>query len=246
MYASATPRQTAASALASAGIVALIGLALVLGLRAGQVLHDTGSLISVVLDADKPPPPPEPKSKPKPSVKSAPKGAPSPRNLRNKAAQVVAPPPRILLAPPPPMPVATQSPGTGSAANNGASDQRGTGQGAGGIGNGLGGGGQGGDGWGRPVKGPRQIRGKLSYADMPDGLLQEGQEASVGVIYTVEIDGRVSQCRADQPSGYAVLDALTCRLIEQRFRFRPARDRAGDPVPSKITERHYWFVRPED
>jgi protein TonB len=48
-----------------------------------------------------------------------------------------------------------------------------------------------------------------------------------------------------------VLDETTCRLIEERFRFEPSRDRSGRPVRSRIVENHEWDVedipsRPED
>lgn len=242
MYASASPRARAASALASGAIVALILAALVFGLRVRDVLHSSRSLISVVFDPEQPKPPPEPKVKPKPATRSAPNGDPSPRNLRNKAAQVVAPPPRIMIAVPPPVPVATQKAGLGSAAQTGASDRAGPGQGAGGYGNGYGGGGYGGDGDGRAVA-ERQIRGKLSYNDLPEDVLMPGRQAAVGVRYFVNIDGRVSGCLVDEPSGYPGIDAMTCRLIEQRFVFRPALDRAGRPVRVRIAETHTWFSR---
>lgn len=248
VYASASPRVQAVSALAAGAIVALGVVALVFGLQVREALHSAGALISVSLESREPKPPEQPKPKPRPSTKSAPKGDPAPRNLRNEAAQVVVPPPRVVLRPPLPFPVATQQPGIGSAPQTGASDHLGPGQGAGGVGSGRGGGGRGGDGdgLGQPAKGPRQIRGKLSYSDLPDDLLQEGDEAAVGVRYTVDADGGVSQCLVDEPSRYRQLNALTCRLIEQRFRFRPARNRHGDAVPSQIVERHTWFRRPDD
>ena len=247
MYASASPRERSLAALAAGAIVASVGYVLVTGLGHSIVAHGRDALTSVIFESKPPPPPEQPKPKPKPVTSSAPKGNPSPKNLRNQAAQVVAPPPRVVLMPPLPIPVATQQPGVGSAAQTGASDQRGPGQGAGGVGNGLGGGGRGGDGdgWGRPAKGPRQIRGKLSFSDLPDGLLEEGDEAAVGVRYTVEADGAVRRCLVDEPSRYRELNALTCQLIEQRFRFRPARNRFGDAVPSQIVERHTWVRRPD-
>ena len=94
-----------------------------------------------------------------------------------------------------------------------------------------------------PVVGPRQIRGKLTYRDLPPDVLQPGQQARVGVKYNVNTDGRVSGCRVDEPSGVRVADAMTCRLIEQRFVYRPARDRSGRPVRSIIVETHTWFTR---
>jgi protein TonB len=183
----------------------------------------------------KPPPP-------KHTQSSAPKGSPSPRNLRNKATPVFAPklPPLIV---PPPIVTATQ-PALGNAPQSGASDLPGPGQGAGGFGNGLGGGGEGGDGEGDGIAtGPRQTKGRLSFKDLPDGLLAPGEERRVGVRYFVNVDGSVSGCRVDEPSGLPQLDVLACRLIEHRFRYRPARDRAGHPVRSTIVEAHTWFSK---
>ncbi len=223
--------------------MALALVALIFGLRVHEALHSAGTLISVSVESQKPKPPEQPKPKPKPSTKSAPKGDPSPKNLRNKAAQIVAPPPRVVLVPPLPIPVATQQPGVGSARQTGASDQLGPGQGAGGIGNGLGGGGRGGDGFGGIARRERQIKGKLSYKDLPDDILLPGQEAAVGVRFRVNVDGRVNGCRIDEPSGYPMIDAMTCRLIEQRFVYLPARNRAGTPVPTTLAERHTWVSR---
>lgn len=246
MYASASPRARSVSALASGTIVGLTAYLLVTGLAHGVIAQGREALVSVVFDPETPKPPPEPPPpKPRPAEASAPKGNPSPENLRNRAAQVVAPPPRIVILPPPPVPVATQTPGLGSAAQTGASDRAGPGQGAGGIGDGFGGGGQGGDGSGRAAKGPRQIRGSLSFKDLPQDVLAEGSEARVGVRYWVETDGRVTGCRADEPSGYPSIDAMTCRLIEQRFVYRPARDRAGRPVRVPVVESHTWLRREE-
>lgn len=226
-------------------IVLLLVLALIFGLRVGEFVRNPGTLVSVFLEPEKPPEPRPPKPAPRRLERPAAKGAPSPRNLRNQATPVVAP----LVVPlivPPPIVVATQA-GTGLAASNGASDLPGPGQGAGGLGNGNGGGGNGGDGeGGGAVVGPHQIRGKLSFSDLPDGLLTPGEERRVGVRYTVEPDGTVSGCRADEPSGLPQLDALACRLIEQRFRFRPARNAQGRPVRATIVEAHYWKLEDDD
>jgi protein TonB len=96
-----------------------------------------------------------------------------------------------------------------------------------------------------PAVGPRQIRGKLSSRDLPAEVLQPGQSARVGVRYIVETDGRVTNCRVTEPSGFAVADQTACRLIEQRFIYRPARDERGQPVRSTIVEWHTWFSREE-
>ena len=226
-----------------------MALALLFGLRVAGVPRVSASLVAFDIApriVPPPPPPPVPQAprpSPSTSARSAPKQAAAPRNLRNQAAAIVAPPVIPLIVPPPvaAAPVA----GAGQAGSNGASNQAGPGQGAGGAGDGLGGGGNGGNGTGagRPVVGPRRTGGRLAFADLPADALQPGQEAVVGVRYTVEPSGRVSACRAEQPSGYPPIDALTCRLIRERFVYRPAMDRDRNPVRSVIVETHSWYGR---
>lgn len=222
----------------------LLVVALVFGLRVAAVAPAARALLSIDL---KPPRPHErvrEKPPPKQADSAAPKGAPSPPNLKNHATQVVVPPVSIVLAPPPPIVVATQA-GIGDARNTGASDLAGPGQGAGGFGNGNGGGGAGGDGTGGAVVGPRYLRGKLSFSDLPDGAIQPGEEAVVGVRYTVGVDGRVSACRVTETSRIPAVDAMACHLIVKRFRFRPARDEEGRPMPADVEETHGWSIPPE-
>lgn len=241
MYTPASNKSAAATA--SLAIVVAIAYGLVVGLRSGWSAKLVTDLVSVDIrpvPSSSPTPPPPPPMKVHASTSAA-KGAPAPRNLRNKATQVVAPkvPPLIV---PPPIVAATQA-GVGSASNNGASDRVGPGQGAGGIGNGFGGGGNGGDGEGEgAVAGPRQIRGDLSYRDLPQGVLPEGAEATVDVIFWIEANGSVTQCRTERSSGYRELDALACRLIEQRYRFRPALTADHRPVRVQMTESHTWVA----
>jgi protein TonB len=237
------------SALASGAVVVGLGLALVLGLRVDRVAEQARALVAVAFPLDRPRPPPEPKPKPRPQTEAAaPKGDPGRRNLKNQATQVVAPKPRIDLKPPPSVVTAPKA-DTGDAAQTGASDLPGPGQGAGSYGSGLGGGGLGGEGSGRgggpPVQRPRKLRGSLSYSDLPAGLLPEGGEGSVAVIYMVGPDGRVSGCEAERSSGIPALDSIVCRLIEQRFVYRPALDRNGRPVRSFIVETQSFFGHPE-
>jgi protein TonB len=225
-------------------VVAMLAL-LALGLNVERTAVTTLRLVSVDLaEAPQPQPTGQPKA-PKPRARNpAPRHEASPRNVRNEATAVVAPPVRPLVVPPV---VTAPQAGIGSAANNGASSLPGPGQGAGGAGNGLGGGGLGGNGAGagdgEAVVGPRQTGGKMSYKDLPEGVLGLGQEASVDVVYAVNPDGRASNCRAEHSSGYPLLDNLACRLIEQRFRFKPARDRLGRPVRAWVEETHSWIAR---
>jgi protein TonB len=82
----------------------------------------------------------------------------------------------------------------------------------------------------------------LKDSDYPDDGAETGIRGRVFVRYVVETDGRVSRCRVTRSSGSRELDALTCRLIEQRFRYDPSLDAAGRPVESTIVESHDWSM----
>jgi protein TonB len=249
-------RQRATSAMASLAIVGLGGLALVFSLAPSPLTHAVHQTL-VTLDAA-----PEPTPTPRPTVPPSPakpkvqaekaetsrqKDKASPANLRNKATAVFAPvlPP---LRQPAPI-IAAPRPDAGSAANTGASNQVGPGQGASGVGDGTGGGGNGdGDGTGDAdtVTRPIQIKGKLRWSDLPRDLRQSHRGGELELVYRVNVDGTVSDCRITTSSGVPSLDAQTCRLITERFRFRPSRNANGRAVPGYIIERHGWDPVPED
>lgn len=239
-------RERATSALAALVTVSLIAYVLVFGLQVAWKPGGSAALVSIDIEPPRPPPAEQPKRPVRPAKSSAPKGAPSPPNLRNKAPEVVAPPKQLPILPPP-IVVATQA-GIGNAASSGAADRPGPGQGAGGTGSGTGGGGEGGEGFGGDGVeiGPRHIRGRLRFRDVPESVLGAGQTATVGVRYTVETNGRVTNCRITRSSAIAALDALVCRLIERRFRFRPARDAEGRAMRADVVETHGWTVEPEE
>ena len=57
------------------------------------------------------------------------------------------------------------------------------------------------------------------------------------------MNGRVTRCIVTSSSGIPELDALTCRLIQKRFRYRPSTDRNGRPVPDEVEGEHIWEAR---
>lgn len=242
MYVSQPPR--AVSALTSVGLTAAIVALLVFGFGVTRAPEAVPGLLAI--DLAEAPPVPRPTQRPerRRANKAAPKDDPGMRNLRNKATAIVAPPVTPLIVPPP-VTVAAQA-DVGSAAQTGASPLPGPGRGAGTYGDGLGGGGTGGDGDGtgdgEAVRGPRRTAGRIAYGDLPEGTLPEGAEAAVEVIFAVDPDGTASECRIERTSGIPEIDRLTCRLIEQRFRYRPATNRFGRPVRALVAETHTWVA----
>ncbi|MEO6248565.1 MAG: TonB family protein [Sphingomicrobium sp.] len=201
--------------------------------------------------SDQPPPPPA--VIPPPPEKSAsethkpknPEGAAAPPARKNTPTEIVAP--KVAL---PPTPIkAAPVAGQGSAAKVGAAAIDGSGTGLGGIGNGLGGGlsgtGNGGGGSGGADRGAVQVAGSIGDEDYPPAALNSRQQGVVRFAFVVQTDGRVGDCRVTRSSGSRALDATTCRLALQRFRFRPARDTTGRPVASEEQGEQEWQLGPE-
>jgi len=193
------------------------------------------------------PPQPEAPATPPPTKRHSPRprNAAAPPDLRQEPSPIVAPPPVVPVVMPPPI-VAAPVAGVGARPDAGAAAVAGPGTGAGGEGDGRGGGGRGGSGDGddgyRP---PRQIGGRIRNSDYPAALGEAGASGRVSVRYLIGVDGRVSGCTVTASSGNAELDATTCRLITERFRFRPSRGPDGRPVPSYVVENHSWLVEDE-
>ena len=233
-------RDRLVSALLSAGLVALLGWLLI----AGLVVRMPGAAergLELFEVAPSLPPSPE-RVVPERKRNRRPEGEAAPPNLRSTATAVVAPVP-IVPVPPPPSPViAAPMAGTGDDPSQGAADRPGPGTGAGGVGNGTGSGGRGagdGGGWEDETP-PRRLRGRLRDSDYPEAAAAAGASGTVSVRYFVEVTGRVSGCRVTRSSGNAALDEATCRLIAERFRYRPSLDARGRPVRSVIVVDHDW------
>lgn len=226
------PRERAC-ALAAVVIVQLaLGLALLTGLRVqvGRSAEAVSQLIQVVLPNVPPPVPPPPPPAPKKASKpeSAPKAEPAPPGGSPGTEPAHAPPsvaPIVAIQPT----VAPSGGGTGSGPATGS-----------GAGGGTGGNGYGEDGGGGSEM--EQIAGEITPRDYPRNLGNAGVGGRVGLLFTVGTNGRVSQCRVTRSSGVPELDALTCRLIMQRFVFRPATDRFGRPVADQVEGEHVWDV----
>ncbi len=225
------------------GIIALVALGHLLAfyglVRAfapdtiASVERSVLSTFNVTITAPPPSPPAEP---------VADEGAAGSPGKQAVPRPVTAPTPRIPVASPIPVPRASS---TGAANTSGARDSgAGTGAaGAGeGTGSGRGGGGQGGGAVTRPVKTAGEINSASDFPAPPGGR-QARFGTSVTVYMTVGADGRASNCRVVRPSPDPEADGIVCRLAEQRFRFRPATDREGNPVAATYGWRQEWFAR---
>lgn len=207
-----------------------LGLAFAPGFTAA-VQRDVVSAFTVTVETKETPPEPEPEPDP---------GASGEEGREAVPREVVAPEPPVVIKPAPPAPRASS---TGTANTSGASEQ-GTGTGAGGegtgTGSGAGGGGQGGGIATQPVLVSGSINDARDYPVPPGGRAERrGNEVIVKV--TVGTDGRASNCSVYRPSPDPEADRITCRLVVERLRFRPATDSKGNPVPAPFYWRQRWF-----
>ncbi len=115
-----------------------------------------------------------------------------------------------------------------------STNDAGPGSGSGGSGEGSGGG---------AITPPVRIAGALTNADYRRTRPPRGAAGTVFVSYRVRADGRVDRCAVLNSSGYAVLDEATCELIEQRFRFEPARDAGGRAIDWEVRTDYTWRPR---
>jgi protein TonB len=224
--------RTRALTLAGVAVLHIAAIvALISAFGVDVVVRTASSLAS--FDVPLPPPPPPP---PEPSPQ-----APEPRAAAAPAAPKATPRPRpspkIVVAPKPAPVVAA----TGSAVRAGAS-AAGPGSAGGGQGNGIGSGGRGdGGGGGGMARRAAKIAGELKTKDFPRSGANERDGRFIVVRYAVGTDGRVRNCRVVQSSGSAEADAITCNLIERRFRYRPAEDASGRPVADDTGWKQWWW-----
>lgn len=228
---------------------AVLGYAILtgLGVQAPARVREQMSAFRILPDA--PPPPAKPPPPPPPSPSHAAEGVAAPPNLHATPTEIVQPPPKVPPMVPPPIAAAPIA-GLGAAPSAGAAEVAGPGTGAGGQGSGTGSGrggdglGSGGDGNGGVASPARFLKGRIRDRDYPRELGDAGIGGTVGARFLVDARGQVSNCAVTRSSGNRELDRTTCELIEQRYRYKPARDAAGRPVPSIATDEHEWVSAP--
>jgi len=223
---------------ASAALLAVIavGAGLASGLDLDVVRKASEAISTLAIPAAIPP-----REEPVPHKTAAEKasGKASAANKQAKAAQIVAPKPKLPPVHPPPV-AAAPRPGAGNDTSAGATPNPGPGAGAGGRGDGTGAGGTG-SGTGGGSKAAWRS-GEITDRDYP----RDASRAKIGGVvetrFTIQANGRVSGCRVTRSSGDASLDATTCSLIEERFRFKPATNAAGDAITSQYGWRQSWWL----
>ncbi|AKM06213.1 TonB family protein [Pelagerythrobacter marensis] len=225
--------------LGTLALVALLHVLAIYGLARAFAPDFTGSVERQMLEAitvtvTTPPeelPEPEPEPDPGAAGEAGREATPRP---------VTAPEPPVQIQPPVPVPRASST----GAANTSGARETGEGTGAGGTGSGTGSGQGGGGTGGGAVNKPVHVSGSIDDArdyPVPEGGRSARRGTQVIVRVIVNPDGRASNCTIYRPSPDAEADRITCRLVQERLRFRPATDAAGNPVAAPFYWRQRWF-----
>ena len=215
--------------------VAALHLALIVALISAFGVEVVVQTVKSIAAFNVPVPPPPPPPEPTPQA-TQPQGAAAPPAPKATPRPQPSPSPRIVVVPKPAPTVAS----TGSAPKSGAS-AAGSGSGGAGQGSGTGSGGRGNGSGGGIAQRAEKIAGELKTRDFPRSGANDRDGKFIVVRYAVGTDGRVRNCRVVQSSGSAEADAITCRLIEKRFRYRPAENAAGNPVADETGWKQWWW-----
>lgn len=233
-------------AIAALLVNAVIAYALIIGLRAPSLLRSTIDSTPLALFNLKPPTPDQ--AKPPPSKEArkskreggaasgSPPRAEKVRDQPPRPPSVVAPP--MINTPAPTLPTAPTTAMMSGAGGVGSGTTPGFGSGSGGTGTGT----ARGDGEGGDFSRARQTGGRFRNSDFPGSLRGVGR-VTIGVRYAIGPSGQVDRCEVIEGSGYPEIDAMTCRVIMERYRFRPARDPEGYAVTEVREEDYRWRVR---
>jgi protein TonB len=223
------PRERVYALAAVVAVQAALGFALLTGLRV-SVTHSVEAVQKLIeIAIPKPPPPPPPvvtEHKAAHRSSSAPKAEPKPLGG--------SPGPQPAHAAPSVTPVVAVRPTVApSGGGTGTGPALGTGAG----------GGTGGQGYGADEGATdlEHIAGEILPSDYPPELGRAGIGGRVSVTFTVQVNGRATGCHVTRSSRVPELDNLTCRIIEQRFRFRPSMDRYGRPYADEVDWDHDWI-----
>ena len=78
--------------------------------------------------------------------------------------------------------------------------------------------------------------------DYPVTALRNGEAGTTGFALSLDALGRITACAITSSSGSSTLDLATCALLQQRAKFRPATNAAGQPLAGTYHSRTHWVL----
>jgi protein TonB len=81
--------------------------------------------------------------------------------------------------------------------------------------------------------------------DYPSSDLRAENQGTTSFELSVNGDGRATDCKVTNSSGFSSLDQRACQMLMRRARFRPQLDGNGNPMPFTYRNRVRWQI-PKD
>ncbi len=82
----------------------------------------------------------------------------------------------------------------------------------------------------------------ILFSEYPKRALAAGQQGLVGYKVKLDREGYASECEVTKPSGHAILDEETCRLILNRATFKGVRDSNGRRMATTTEGTVNWVL----
>ncbi len=84
--------------------------------------------------------------------------------------------------------------------------------------------------------------GWVTTSDYRTRWINEGLTGIASFTLKIDASGKVSDCAITKSTGHDVLDGATCRLLERRARFTPARNGKGEKVAGTYSSSINWQI----
>ena len=94
-----------------------------------------------------------------------------------------------------------------------------------------------------PARARANLGSLVSDSDYPASARRNEEQGTTGFRLTVGPDGRVTNCVVTSSSGSSALDQATCRIMQRRARFTPARNNLGQPTTDTVNSRIQWRIQ---
>ena len=96
-----------------------------------------------------------------------------------------------------------------------------------------------------PARARANLASYVSNDDYPASAIRAEEQGTTRFRLSVGPDGRVTNCEITSSSGSSALDSTTCRLMQRRAKFSPARDSSGNPTTDTVPGTIRWVLPDE-
>lgn len=90
---------------------------------------------------------------------------------------------------------------------------------------------------------PLDVGNWINPRNYPKGMLNNGQSATVTFRIMVDANGAPTDCIIQEATSPREVGPETCKMLMQKAKFQPAKNRDGAPVPDFFVNQVSWYMR---